>query len=86
MDDLEKEIDLIKERNKRVESDKAWELSFFRKLVIAILTYILITLFFLAAGIEKPFVNALVPTVAFILSGLSLAFFKKIWLKYFYKK
>ena len=42
MKDLEKEIELIKERNKRVEKDKAWETSMLRKVSIAILTYIVV--------------------------------------------
>ena len=37
--DLEKEIKEIKERNKRVETDKAWETSWTRKICIALLTY-----------------------------------------------
>jgi len=38
--DIEQEIRDIKERNNRVESDKAWETSKARKLVIFVLTYI----------------------------------------------
>ena len=83
---MKKEIQNILERNKRVESDKAWETSFTRKLLIAIFTYIVIVLFFLAAGLPKPFINPIVPTVGFLLSTLSLPLFKNIWLKYIYKK
>lgn len=39
---LEKEIKDIKERNKRVEKDKAWEVSWTRKICIMILTYIVV--------------------------------------------
>ena len=84
MDELEQlknEIQQIKERNVRVEADKAWETSLSRKILIAVLTYIVITLFFLAADLPKPFVNALIPTLAFILSTLSIPFFKKIWMR-----
>jgi hypothetical protein len=83
---LKKEIESIKERNTRVEADKAWEVSFTRKGIIAVLTYLVIVLFFIAAGVTNPFVNALVPTLGFILSTLSLGIFKKIWLKDIYKK
>ena len=83
---MTKEIQNILERNKRVESDKAWETSFTRKLLIAIFTYIVIVLFFLAAGLPKPFINPIVPTVGFLLSTLTLPLFKNIWLKYIYKK
>lgn len=80
---LEKDIKDIKQRNKRVEVDKAWETSWTRKIVIAVLTYIVIVLFFVFAGLPKPFANSIVPSVAFILSTLSLPLFKKIWTKYY---
>ncbi len=85
MTDLEKEIQQIQERNKRVELDKAWETSTFRKIVVAVLTYFVIVLFFVFAGLPNPFVNAIVPTLGFILSTLSLPLFKKVWLKYLHK-
>lgn len=81
-----KEIESIKERNARVEADKAWETSMTRKIIIAVLTYVVIVLFFLTANLPNPFVNALVPTAGFVLSTLSLPYFKKIWLKEFSKK
>jgi len=79
---LEKDIKEIKNRNKRVEADKAWETSWTRKIVIVVLTYIVIVLFFIFAGLPKPFVNSIVPSVAFILSTASLPLFKKLWLRY----
>lgn len=78
---LKNEIELIKQRNARVEADKAWEMSFARKILIAVLTYIVIVLFFFVAGLAKPFINAIVPTAGFLLSTLSIQFFKKLWLK-----
>ena len=83
---LEQEINNIKERNKRVEAGKAWEISWARRILILILTYIVIAIFFVFANIPKPFANAGVPALAFFLSTLSLPIFKKIWLKYFYRK
>lgn len=78
---LKNEIREIKERNVRVEADKAWENSLFRKLLVAVLTYIVIVLFFVVAGLPKPLVNAIVPTLGFLLSTLSISFFKTLWLK-----
>ncbi len=78
---LEKEIENIKKRNKKVEADKAWETSLARKLIISILTYITVVVFFFVAEVPKPFVNAIVPSIGFILSTLSVPFFKKIWLR-----
>jgi preprotein translocase subunit SecF len=79
---FKQEIAAIKERNKRVEADKAWEVSWTRKIIIALLTYLVVVLFFYVAGLSKPFLNSLIPTLGFILSTLSLTFCKKLWLKY----
>ncbi len=83
---LEEEINAIKERNRRVEADKAWELSWARKLVIAIMTYIFVYFFFLVARLPDPFFNSIVATTGFILSTLTIPFFKNFWLKYIHKK
>jgi amino acid permease len=81
LEEIKKEITQIKKRNKRVEADKAWETSFFRIALIAVLTYIVIVLFFFAAGLPKPFINPIVPTVGFVLSTLTVPAFKKYWIK-----
>lgn len=80
IEDLKKEIDKLKARNKRVEADKAWETSYTRKLLIFVLTYIVIVVFFFVAQLPDPFVNAIVPSVAFVLSTLTVPVFKKWWL------
>lgn len=84
--DVKKELQKIIERNKRVEADKAWETSFSRRFLIAVMTYLTIVLFLWVINIPDPWLIALVPTIAFILSTLTLPFFKKWWLKYIYKK
>lgn len=78
---LQQQIDEIKERNKRVEADKAWETSWTRKIIILILTYIVIVIFFDVAELPRPLLNAIVPSLAFLLSTLTLSLFKKIWIK-----
>lgn len=78
---LERALEVIKNRNRKVEVDKAWEISLTRRSIVAILTYITIVLFFFVAGLPKPFINSIVPTTGFVLSTLSLSLFKKIWLK-----
>jgi len=81
LEQIKKDIKEIKERNERVEKDKAWETSYFRKILIAILTYFVIVVFFFFAHLPKPFINAIVPTLGFLLSTLSISFIKKIWIK-----
>ena len=79
--DLEKEVIGIKERNKRVEVDKAWETSFTRRALAVVLTYFVIVVFFYSAGLPDPFINAIVPALAFVLSTFSMPLFKKMWLR-----
>ena len=81
MENIQKEIEEIKERNKRVENDKARETSWTRKIIIMILTYGVIVIFFYTAKIGNPRINAIVPTMWFLLSTLSMWIFKKLWLK-----
>jgi hypothetical protein len=83
---MEKRIKAIEERNRKVELDKSWETSYSRKVIIAVLTYLTIVLFFIFAELPKPFINSIVPAAGFVLSTLSLPFFKKIWIKYSAKK
>lgn len=83
--DLEDEIEKIKDRNKRVEAGKAWETSWTRKILVSVFTYFVVAFFFLFAGVSDPFINAIVPALAFILSTASLPFFKNFWQKYIYK-
>jgi preprotein translocase subunit SecF len=81
LEQIKKDIEAIKERNARVELDKAWETSLFRKILIAVFTYIVIVLFFFFAKLPKPFLSAIVPTVGFVLSTASIPFFKRLWIK-----
>jgi len=83
---LKKEIESIKERNARVEADKAWETSWARRIMVAVLTYIVVLLFFLVANLPNPFVNSLVPTLGFLISTLTIDFAKKEWIKKMRKK
>jgi hypothetical protein len=80
--ELERRIKVIETRNKRVESDKAWELSYTRRALLMLFTYLAIGFYLQAINVPQPWLNAIVPTVAFMLSTLTLPFFKKLWLKY----
>ena len=84
--DLENEIQKIKERNTRVEADKAWEVSWSRKVVIAGVTYVAIALFLLVTNFDKPLEGAIIPTVGFLLANMSIPFFKNLWMKYIYRR
>ncbi len=74
-------IDAILERNKRVEFDKAWEVSFTRRLVIVVITYAVAVVWLLLIDETIPLLKAVVPVAGYILSTLSLPFIKKSWIK-----
>ena len=82
---IEDRIKSIEERNRKVEYDKAWELSFFRRFLLMLFTYLSIGFYLQAVKIPQPWLNAIVPSVAFMLSTLTLPFFKSLWLKYLNK-
>ena len=80
--DLEKNVEEIFERNKRVELDKKWETSTTRKVCIAILTYIVVIIYsFLISKTSNVFLSSLVPVIGFLLSTLSLKAVRKVWEK-----
>jgi len=79
--DLEKEINLIKERNKRVETDKAWETSWERLMLISAILYITALIFMIIIGVQNVLLAALVPVLGFALSNQSLPVVKRRWLK-----
>ena len=79
--DTEKEIKKIKERNIRVEADKAWETSNFRKITITAGTYLVVLVFLVMIEAPNPFLAAAVPAIGFFLSTLTLPFLRNIWLK-----
>lgn len=80
--ELEQRIKKIEDRNERVEADKAWEISHTRKILLMMFTYFSIGFYLQAINISKPWLNAIVPAVAFMLSTLTLPFFKRIWIRY----
>ncbi len=83
---LKEKINNIENRNKKVEADKSWETSYMRRFLLAIFTYLAIGFYFQAINISQPWLNAIVPALALMISMLTLPFFKKIWLKYIYKR
>ena len=80
--DLEKEIEQIKLRNKKVEIDKAWETSWTRKICIMILTYIVVIVYsYIIKNTDNIFLSSLVPVIGFALSTLSLKGIRYLWEK-----
>lgn len=81
MKNLEQRVEAIEERNKKVESDKAWETSWTRRISILVLTYFVVVGYLTVIDNDQPFVNALVPAVGFLLSTLVLKQIRNLWQK-----
>lgn len=86
LQELEARIQKIETRNTAVEVNKAWETSLTRKLLIIVFTYLAIALYLRFVVGINPWINAIVPAIGFLLSTLTLPWFKKLWGRYLYKK
>lgn len=76
---IENRIAALEARNKRVETDKAWETSRTRKIAIMVLTYLTIVVYLYFVIHINPWLNALVPVAGFFLSTLTVGYLKDIW-------
>ncbi len=81
---IEKKIEIIKGRNRKVEADKAWERSKVRKALIMLFTYVAMGVYMFAVGITHPWINAVVPTIAFMFATMTMPYFKRIWIERIY--
>lgn len=79
--ELETRISSIEQRNYSVELDKAWEKSLTRTLLVLVLTYALTACVFYILGLDNYLLNALIPSLAYYLSTLSLTLFKRVWIE-----
>jgi hypothetical protein len=77
---LEREIEILKARNIRVEAEKKWETSWQRKVGIIVMTYFVMILVFWSLGNPDPLRNALIPTLGYTLSTLSMGWMKRLFL------
>ena len=80
IEELKKRIEIIENRNKKVESDKAWETCLLRKILIIAFTYIFALLYLTIADTTNPYFGAVVPCAGFFLSTLSINILKKWWI------
>jgi len=76
---IDKRVNAIEERNKKVSLDKRWETSWTRRISIAILTYLVVLVYLFVIGNANPWINAIVPPTGFILSTLAMGRIRKVW-------
>lgn len=86
LEQISQELENIKKRNQKVETDKAWEWSIARKILLMIFTYLALWIYMQAIDINNPRLNAIIPAIWFLLSTLTLPLFKKLRTKHIYKK
>ena len=76
---LEKRVEAIEDRNKRVALDKTWETSWTRKISIAALTYVVVLVYLFVIGNDNPWINAIVPPTGYLLSTLAMKGIRNVW-------
>ena len=77
-----KSVEDILQRNSRVEMDKAWETSATRRVIISLMTYVIALVWLVyVEGDPHPFINALVPSLGFLFSMMSIPFVKNWWIE-----
>lgn len=82
MKNLEKRVEAIEKRNKKVETDKAWEISWTRRVCIMLLTYVVVIAYsYVIRKSDNIFLSSLVPVIGFTLSTMSLNLIRKFWEK-----
>lgn len=79
MEQLDRRIVALEERNRRVELDKAWETSTTRRVIIFVSTYVVLGLYLWAIAVPRPWLNAIVPAVGFALSTFALGTVRRWW-------
>jgi hypothetical protein len=77
--DLEERIARLETRNQRVESNKAWETSWTRRLSIMLLTYLTVAFYLHFVIHISPWINALVPVIGYTISTLTVSRLKQRW-------
>ena len=68
----------IEKRNNRVERDKYWETSWQRRVLLALFTYLPIAIYLYYIQVHNPWLNAVVPTLGFLISTLTLPWFRRV--------
>lgn len=80
MKELEQRIAKIEKRNKRVETDKAWETSWTRRICIMVLTYLVVVAYsYIIRECDNILLSSLVPVLGFLLSTLSVKAVRRLW-------
>ncbi len=78
---MEETLQAIVDRNKRVEAEKAWEVSFTRRAFLAVLTYVTAALLLSLLGQERVLLLSFIPAISYVFSTLTLPWMKRFWMR-----
>lgn len=78
---LQERVARLEARNLRVEANKAWEVSWWRRGAIMVLTYLTVAFYLHFVVHISPWINALVPVIGYTASTLTIVTLKNFWLK-----
>ncbi|MFZ3009457.1 MAG: hypothetical protein WA030_00335 [Candidatus Microsaccharimonas sp.] len=78
---IEERLAVIEARNQKVETDKAWETSWTRRISIMVLTYLVVVAYLHFIVHIDPWINAIVPVLGFLLSTLTVRLIKNLWMR-----
>lgn len=81
LDEMELKIRALEERNRRVEADKAWETSWARRLMIAVVTYVTAGMWLVLINDFYPWLKACIPAIGYLLSTVSLPVIQRWWMR-----
>jgi hypothetical protein len=81
MQRVEDSIEAIMARNKRVEAEKAWEVSLTRRGFLSMLIYLTTALFLWIMNEVQFLILPLIPAIGYLFSTLTLPPLKRWWMK-----
>ena len=84
LDDQTVPIEGIQARNARVEANKAWEVSWTRRIIITLATYVAVGLYLPLLGVKDNWFHALAAAGAYLISTLTMPLFKTLWTQKIY--
>lgn len=83
---MERELTEIKQRNQKVEADKAWETSRCRIALIGVITYVVAAMSLYVINADRFWLGAFIPVVGYVTSTRSLPDVKRWWIAHYLKK
>ena len=84
--DLEQRIAAIEQRNVRVEADKAWEVSWERRVVVAVVTYFVTDAAFRYGDVTQPWLAGILASLGYIVSTFTMPVIRSHWVKHLLEK